>query len=96
MGTISLSLVDIYNDPLNLVTTGPLGIAWMFVDPPDVLSNLWLDDVQEEVIDRVQCVREDEFRPRQYSKFITSRVEIVASRQFIRRLIRPSTPDSQL
>ena len=51
MGSICLSLIDVRNDPFDFVTACPLYVAWMFVDPADILPDLWLDRSKEEIVD---------------------------------------------
>lgn len=46
-------MVDIDDDALNLVTSCPLHITRVSVDPSHVLANLRLDRFEQEIIDRV-------------------------------------------
>ena len=71
------------DDALDLVPASPLRIARVVVDPPDVLAHLWLDALEEEVVDRVQRVREDELRPREDAQLVAHRVEVVSARQLV-------------
>ncbi len=68
----------------------------MAVDPPNVLSDLRLDALKNEVVDRVQRVREDELRPREDAQLVARRIEVVPARQLVRRLVDPPAPNAQL
>ena len=46
-------MVDIDDDTLNLVTSCPLHITRVSVDPSHVLANLRLDRFEQEIIDRI-------------------------------------------
>ncbi len=63
-------LVHETNENFDLVPAGPLRIAWMSVDPADVLPDLGLDCIQVEFVDGIKRIREDELRPREDAKFI--------------------------
>ena len=57
---VGQSVVDIDDDALNFVTTCPLHITRMSVDPSHVLANLRVNRFKQEIIDRVQRVRKNE------------------------------------
>lgn len=53
MRPIRRRTVHLDNDPLDLISTGPLRVTRMLVDPPHVLANFRLDGFEQKVVDRV-------------------------------------------
>ena len=70
--------ICIQHNAFNLITAGPLCIARVSVDSPNVLSNLRLNRFQQKVIDGIHRVREYQFGPDEDSKLVANRVEIVS------------------
>ena len=79
MSPISLGLVNADDNPFNLVSTRPLGIARVFIDPSNVLPNLWFNAGQDEIVDGVKSVGEYQLGPRQDSQLVAGRIKIVAA-----------------
>ena len=65
MCAVRLRLVHLDNNTLDLVSAGPLCIARMLVYTADILSHLWLDRSEQEVIDGIQCIGKDKLGPSQ-------------------------------
>ena len=84
------------NDPLDLVSTGPLRITGVPVDSANILLHLGLDGLQEEVVNGVKRIGEDELRPRKDAQFVADRIEVVSASKLLRGLVYASSPDPEL
>lgn len=60
MGPIRQAVICCSDDTFYLITTRPLRITWMPIDPPDVLPDLWFNRLQQKVVDRIERVGENE------------------------------------
>ena len=96
MCPIRQRVVHADHNTLDLIPPSPLRIARMAIDPPHVLPNLRLNTLEDEVIDRVQCVGEDELRPREDAQLVARRVKVVPARECVRRLVDAPTPNAEL
>lgn len=65
------------NDPLNLVSSGPLCITSVLVDPSDVLSHFDIDRIQEPVVQSIERVRKYKLGPGEDSEFVGHSIERV-------------------
>ena len=70
MRSIWQACIDRQYDPFNFIASRPLRVARVLVDPSHVLSHLWFNCLQEEVVYGVQDIRKDEFRPGEDAKLI--------------------------
>lgn len=68
----------------------------MLVDSPDILAHLRLDRFEQEIIDGVEGIRENKFRPRKDTKFVARRIEVVTTCEFVGRLVDTTSPDAKL
>ena len=63
MSPICQGPVRIRYDTLNLVPSSPLRVARVSVNPPHILPHFRFYRFQEEIVDRIHCVGENQFRP---------------------------------
>lgn len=96
MSTICERGIDAFDDAFNLISSCPLCIAGVPVGPSYVLLNLRCNRVEKKPVDGIDVIGEDELRPREDAELVAGLVEIVDAGFFVRWLINPSSPDSQL
>lgn len=98
MCAVRQTMIRCSHNSLDFITASPLDIARVSIYSPNVLAHFWLNGLQQKVIDRIERVGKNEFRPGKYPQLITYGVEIIYATGDRRtgRLISTTAPDSEL
>lgn len=98
MRAIRQRRISAHDYTLDLVPTSPLCIAWVLVNPANILSDLGLDGLEKEWIDGIESIREDELGPSKDPQLVAERIEIIETtiRRCIGRLVAPASPNTKL